>query len=145
MCVYVAKITVVLPAPMATPVNQTKPPVHHAHHPVHRLRVRPVNLIVISRPEPPVRTVLARINTHLIVITSKIRRGICPVSFILPLLYPLNHLGSWKYPPHVHAVHRVLVSKPHSPKRQHHRHYQISPYSSVRWGHNKHRPGPKRD
>ena len=98
-----------------------------------------------SRPEPPGRTVLARINTHLIVITSKKRRGICPVSFILPLLYPLNHLGSWKYPPHVHAVHRVLVSKPHSPKRQHHRHYQISPYSSVRWGHNKHRPGPKRD
>ena len=65
-----AKITVVLPAHTATPAHQTKPPVHHAHHPEHRPQVRPVNLIVIFRPEPPVRTVRARINIRPIVITD---------------------------------------------------------------------------
>ena len=68
--VYVAKITVVLPAHTATLAHQTKPPVHHVHRPEHRLRVRPVNPIVIFRPEPPGRTVRARINIRPIVITD---------------------------------------------------------------------------
>lgn len=81
ICVCKAKIIVALPVHTATPVHQTKPPVHHAHRPGHRLRVRPVSLIVIFRPEPPVRTVLARINTHLIVITSKKKTGHLPRFF----------------------------------------------------------------
>ena len=71
ICVCVAKITVVLPVHTAVPAHQTKPPAHHVRRPEHRPRVQPANLIVISRPEPPDRTIRARINTHLIVITSK--------------------------------------------------------------------------